>query len=233
MPPEERLREDGRSLRRLQTRRQLLDATRKIIARRGGIEAVPIEEIAEAAGVSTGSFHNHFTSKDELFGAAVIEAAWLHAARLEEWLAEVEDPAESVAAGTRLTVRMVREDPIWGAVAVRTGVYLDGLWAALRDLLEDDLRRGVESQRFQPRNIDTLLFVIAGAPSGVMMGTLGGELPEDADSVLAGQMLQLLGVPEREAREIARRPLPGEGRTRAAADAKGSRTTVKQGDQDE
>ncbi|MDH3214042.1 MAG: hypothetical protein OEM05_16305, partial [Myxococcales bacterium] len=83
------------------------------------------------------------------------------------------------------------------------------------------------------RNIDTLLFVIAGATSGVMLGTLGGELPEDADSVLAGQMLRLLGVPEREAREIARRPLPGAGRARAATDAKGSRTTVKQGDPDE
>ena len=162
MPPRDGPRADGRSLRRVQTRRRLLEATRKIIARRGGIEAVPIEEIAEEAGVSTGSFHNHFASKDALFDAAVIEAAWQHAARLEEWTADLDDAAESVATGTRLTVRMVREDPIWGAVAVRTRIYVDELWSALRDLLERDLRRGVESRRFQIRDIDTMLFVIAG-----------------------------------------------------------------------
>jgi AcrR family transcriptional regulator len=220
LSPRDEPRADGRSLRRVQTRRRLLQATRKIIARRGSIEAVPIEEIAEEAGVSTGSFHNHFASKDALFGAAVIEAAWQHAARLEEWTADFDDAAESVATGTRLTVRMVREDPIWGAVAVRTGVYLDELWSALRDLLEHDLRRGVESRRFLIRDIDTMLFVIAGATAGVMMGTLEGELTEDADSLLVEQILGLLGLPQSEAHEIAGRPLVDRGQPRAATDPK-------------
>jgi AcrR family transcriptional regulator len=220
LPPRDGPRADGRSLRRVQTRRRLLEATRKIIARRGGIEAVPIEEIAEEAGVSTGSFHNHFASKDALFDAAVIEAAWQHAARLEEWTADLDDAAESVATGTRLTVRMVREDPIWGAVAVRTRIYVDELWSALRDLLERDLRRGVESRRFQIRDIDTMLFVIAGATAGVMMATLDGELTEDADSLLVEQMLRLLGLPQSEAHEIAGRPLADPGQPRAATDPK-------------
>jgi AcrR family transcriptional regulator len=230
MPPRDRPRADGRSLRRVETRRRLLEATRKIIARRGAIEAVPIEEIAEEAGVSTGSFHNHFASKEALFDAAVKDAAWQHAARLAEWNLDLEDAAEAVASGTRRTVRMVREDPIWGAVAVRTGIYLDELWSALRDLLEHDLRRGAESRRFLIRDIDTMLVVIAGATAGVMMGTLEGELAEDADSQLAELMLRLLGLRAGEAREIAGRPLHDRRQPRAATEPKRLLTHRKQRD---
>ena len=83
MPLTDTSRADRRSLRRVQTRGRLVDAARRIIARRGSIEAVPIEEIAEEAAVATGSFYNHFASKDELFEAAVSEAAQQHAAQLE------------------------------------------------------------------------------------------------------------------------------------------------------
>jgi AcrR family transcriptional regulator len=185
-----------------------VDAARRIVARRGSIEAVPIEEIAEEAGVATGSFYNHFASKDELFEAAVSEAAEQHAARLEERIAGLDDVAEAIATGIRLTVRMVREDPIWGALAVRTGVYLGELWPALKDHLERDVRRGIESKRFRGRDVEITVGVIAGATSGVMLGTLEGVLAEDAESQLAELMLQLLGLPPGEAHEIAGRPLP-------------------------
>lgn len=190
-----------------------MGAARRIIARRGGIEGVPIEEIAREAAVATGSFYNHFASKDDLFEAAVSEASAQHAARIEERIAELDDVAEAVATGIRSTVRMVREDPIWGALAVRSGVYMGELWPALRDYLERDLRRGIESRRFRVQDVDTTLVVIAGATSGVMLGTLEGALPEDADRQLAFQMLQLLGVPPDEANEIARRPLLGARRS--------------------
>ncbi len=84
MSPNEIARVDRRSLRPVRTRARLVRAARRIIARRGSLEAVPIEEIAGRAGVATGSFYNHFASKAELFEASVAEAAREHAALLTE-----------------------------------------------------------------------------------------------------------------------------------------------------
>jgi hypothetical protein len=46
-----------------------------------------------------------------------------------------------------------------------------------------------------------------GSP-GSFAGLLPGSLPDDADCLVAEQLLQLLGLPREEAAEIARRPLP-------------------------
>ena len=218
MSPNEMARVDRRSLRPVRTRARLVRAARRIIARRGSLEAVPIEEIAGRANVATGSFYNHFASKTELFEASVAEAAREHAALLSELMAGIDDSAVGVATGARLTMRIVREDPIWGALAIRTGIYVDELWRALGADLEQAIRLGVESGRFVASDIPTTVAAIAGASFGVMKSTLEGRLPDDADSLLAEQILHVLGLPMEEAHEIAFAPLPEA--TRPAASAK-------------
>ena len=46
------------------------------------------------------------------------------------------------------------------------------------------------------------------ASQGTFSDLLPDSLPEDADSLVAEQLLRLLGLPREEAGEIARRPLP-------------------------
>jgi AcrR family transcriptional regulator len=211
MSPNEMARVDRRSLRPVRTRGRLVRAARRIIAQRGNLEAVPIEEIAGRANVATGSFYNHFASKAELFEAAVAEAAREHAALLTELMAGIDDSAVG-------TMRIVREDPIWGALAIRTGIYVDELWRALGADLEQAIRLGVESGRFVASDIPTTVAAIAGASFGVMKSTLEGRLPDDADSLLAEQILHVLGLSMEEAHAIAFAPLPEA--TRPAASAK-------------
>ena len=199
---------DLRSLRPLRTRNRLIAAARLIIAEHGGLESIPIEEIARQSGVATGSFYNHFASKQLLFEAAVAEAASEHAALLSGLLAGIEDSALSLATGARLTMRIVRDDPIWGALAVHTGIYVDELWRALGADLEQGVRRGTESGRFRVADLHTSVAAIAGASFGVMKSTLEGKLPDDADCLLAEQILHVLGLPTEEAHEIAFSPLP-------------------------
>jgi hypothetical protein len=69
-------------------------------------------------------------------------------------------------------------------------------------------------------NEATTLAVVTGAVFGAMharrtQGSPGSfpdllpnPLPDDADCLVAEQLLQLLGLPREEAAEIARRPLP-------------------------
>ena len=58
----------------------------------------------------------------------------------------------------------------------------------------------------------TTLAVVTGAVFGAMHArltqVLPDSLPDDADCLVAEQLLQLLGLPRDEAAEIARRPLP-------------------------
>ncbi len=55
-------REESREL----TSQRLVDAARRLIARRG-LDATSLEDIAEAAGYSRGAFYSNFKSKNDLF----------------------------------------------------------------------------------------------------------------------------------------------------------------------
>jgi AcrR family transcriptional regulator len=206
--------------RRLRTRARLIDAARRIIAERGAIDAVPIAEITDAADVAIGSFYNHFPSREALFEAVVSETLETHGRRLDALAEEIADVAEFCAAGVRLTMRRVVADPVWGRSMVRMGTYLPELGQILGRRLVRDLLRGIRSGRFAVANEVTALAVVTGAVFGAMHARLSqgspgsfadllpGPLPDDADCLVAQQLLQLLGLPREEAAEIARRPLP-------------------------
>jgi AcrR family transcriptional regulator len=211
---------DRGSRRRLRTRARLIDAARRIIAERGGIDAVPIAEITNAADVAIGSFYNHFPSRDALFEEVVSETLEAHGRRLDALASEIADIAEFCAAGIRLTMRMVEADPIWGGFMIRMGTYLPELGLILGRRLVDTLQRGIQSGRFTVADEATTLAVVTGAVFGAMHVRLSqvspgsfpdllpDSLPDDAESRVAEQLLQLLGLPREEAAEIARRPLP-------------------------
>jgi AcrR family transcriptional regulator len=216
---------DRGSRRRVQTRARLIDAARRIIAERGGIEAVPIAEITEAADVAIGSFYNHFPSRDALLEAVVSETLEAHGRKLDVLAAEITDVAEFCSAGIRLTIRMVETDPVWGGFMVQMGTYFPELGLILGRRLLQTLQRGVRSGRFTVADEATALAVVPGAMFGAMHARLSkmlpdllpDSLPNDLDSLVAEQLLQLLGLPREEAAEIARRPLPASSEERPPA----------------
>lgn len=193
--------------RRSRTRARLIDAARRIAATRG-IETTPISEITDEAGVGVGSFYNHFATKEELLEAAISETFEAHGAALDRIHLGKKDLAEILAQNIRLTVKMVDHDPIWGWFAVRTSVYAPQLHASLRGRLARDLRLGFDAGRFASYDERTTVAAFGGALLGVMRTKLEGKLPRDADRFLAEQLLRLLGLPPKEAAEIAGRRLP-------------------------
>src|SRR5688500_6649399 len=88
--------------RRAETRGALVRAARQILAETGDTSA-SIQAIAERADVGFGSFYNHFESKTELFEAAVQDALEEYGQTFDDRLREIDDPAELVAAGFRLS----------------------------------------------------------------------------------------------------------------------------------
>jgi AcrR family transcriptional regulator len=181
--------------RRLRTRARLIEAARRLVATKG-IEATPISEITDEAGVGVGSFYNHFETKEDLLEAVIADTFETHGAALDRIHAGKTDVAETFAQSIRLTVRLVDRDPIWGWFAVRTGMYVP------------QLRSSLGSRLARSYDAETTVAAIGGALLGVMRSKLTGDLPRDADRFLAEELLRLLGLPPDEAAEIAGRRLP-------------------------
>lgn len=195
--------------RRAETRGALVRAARQILAENGDTSA-SIQAIAERADVGFGSFYNHFESKTELFDAAVQDALEEFGQSSDEHLAGIDDPAELVATGFRLSARMADSRPELMQVLRRRGlghIHTDnGLTRrALRDI-----EVGVASGRFTAVDPTVALSALGGTLLSLV--ELRFARPDvdgdDAAVNLAEMVLRMLGVPPDDAHEVARRPLP-------------------------
>ncbi|MFF0163795.1 TetR/AcrR family transcriptional regulator [Streptomyces sp. NPDC005263] len=198
--------------RRAETRRALVRAARQILAESGDTSA-SIQAIAERADVGFGSFYNHFDSKGELFEAAVVDALEEFGQAFDERLAGIDDSAELLAAGFRLSARMADSHPELMQVLRRRGlghIHSDNGLArrALRDL-----QVGIASGRFT--TLDPLVALSALGGTLLSLVELRFARPEvDGDEAavnLAEMVLRMLGLSADDAHEVARRPLPGHG----------------------
>ena len=86
--------------RKARTRAALIEAAQALLAE--GRTNAPVNVITEAADLGTGSFYNHFETKEQLFEAAVTDALERHADYVEELTRGLDDPAEVFAQSYRL-----------------------------------------------------------------------------------------------------------------------------------
>ena len=192
--------------RRMWTRERLIEAARTVVARQG-IDDTTIADITNAADVGIGSFYNHFESKEHLIETLVAQAIETYGAALDRMVAPLSDPAEIFSICVRHTMRMADHDPVWAWFTVRAGFYVRELESGLGVRLLRDLGRGIESGRFTPGDVRSVLVVIGGAVVAAMQGRLLGVRDLPADPLIAEQLLRMLGVPADEAERIASLPL--------------------------
>jgi len=177
---------------------------------RAGQHHVPILEITKAADVGLGSFYNHFESREALFEIAVDEALDALGVRLDQLGASLQDPADVLAQGFRLTGRLFRTEPALMQVATSAG---PGMMEAQRGLVpytRRDLEAGIRAGRFSVTDLELALGIVVG--SALCLGEILRRQPDrDAASSadrMAAAVLRMLGVPANEADRIASAPLP-------------------------
>lgn len=195
--------------RRAETRQALVRAARQILAETGDTSA-SIQAIAERADVGFGSFYNHFESKAELFDAAVADALEEFGQVIDERVRGIDDPAELVAVGFRLTARMADSHQELLRILRDRGLAHIHSGQGLAPRALRDLEIGIASGRFTCAGATTALSAVGGTlMSLVALRLARPDLDGDeAASELAEMVLRMLGVPADDAHEITWRPLP-------------------------
>ncbi|MFF8193187.1 TetR/AcrR family transcriptional regulator [Streptomyces bobili] len=195
--------------RKARTRAALIAAGQGFLAEQGRTD-VSIQEITEAADVGFGSFYNHFTSKDELFDAAVALTLEEHGALLESVVGDLKDPAEIFAASVRLTARLQRTHTQIARILVRTGMPYLTSDSGLAPRAMRDLQAAADDGRLDIDDPHTAVAMVGGTLLGVLhlLETRPDLDAEHVSDQLATRLLRMFGMTCTEAQEIASRPLP-------------------------
>lgn len=194
--------------RRARTRAALIGAAQEFLA--ADRTNASVLEITQAADVGLGSFYNHFTTKEELFQAAIDQVLEAHGALMDKVTEGIDDPAEVFARAFRLTGRLHRRLPGASRVMLHHGPELILSDHGLGPRALRDIKAAKKAGRFTIG--DPALGLVAAGGAVLALGELLHEQPERdaavaADELTAG-LLRMFGLDAEEAREICRRPLP-------------------------
>lgn len=195
--------------RRAKTRGALIAAAQQLLAE-GRVE-VSIQEITDTAGVGFGSFYNHFSDKDQLWGVALAETLRVHGEFVAALTKDIEDPAEIFCVGMRLTGRLQREFPHLARVLVHTDpATLMADRGGLVTQAQNDIEAAIAAGRFDITDSDFAIHLTTGALQA-LVAMLDARPEIDADAVadeFAERILRSFGLSPEDAAELVSRPLP-------------------------
>ena len=192
--------------RREKTRLRLLESA-LVVFNEKGPEVAVIDDFIAAAGVSRGTFYNHFKTTNELVLA-------LATAMSDEVLQVVDplvllhdDPIERLAIGTRLYMQMAVRYPLWGTFITQVGTRIATRGQLIDIYLTRDLDLAYRSRRLTVESVrvarDILLGAIFYGIETMLTEPTRSSHPEQiVRSVLVG-----LGLPLAKAEAIAFMPL--------------------------
>lgn len=173
-----------------------------------GINGVAIEELIRVAGVSRGTFYNHFKTNEELFEAVSVAVCTELISVVNSRLIKYEDPAERVACGVRLCLEI-------GAKYQQIAIFISRGGAAtlrhnhlLTEYLPRDLENGIASGRFVDVTPQLAFDLVVGPVlAGFHTLSTSEKAKDDYIKNLSMSVLQSLGVKNEEARKISQMPI--------------------------
>jgi AcrR family transcriptional regulator len=198
--------------RKARTRQALIDAAVRLIAEGRGDRA-SIAEITEEADIGFGSFYNHFDSKEQLFLTASQEVLERWGQMIDRASADLTDPAELFAVGTRISGRLGWTHPDIAGFLTGAGLSVLDIPTGLAPRALRDIRAGQVSGRFTVPDAEIALSAVAGGLLGLLR--VCQQHPERVTETTVDQLaeaeLRLLGVPAPEAARLVALPLPDTG----------------------
>ena len=192
--------------RRLKTRAALLIAGVELLAQRP-IDAIPVNDIVDAAGVAKGSFFNHFTDKDAFAAAISAEIRTEIEAQVTMANSDVVDPARRIARAVCGFIQFARTDPTRARIMLR-GHDLTALADNPLNLgVRIDMAAGLDSGRLRAGSVKAGVTFVTGVCHTLLVTILLSPMTLEETRVMAADLLVLaltgLGVDQTEAAAIA------------------------------
>ncbi|MEY8877588.1 MAG: TetR/AcrR family transcriptional regulator [Leptothrix sp. (in: b-proteobacteria)] len=193
--------------RRERTRLRLLESALTVFTETGPDQAV-IEDFILAAGVSRGTFYNHFRSPLDLLLALAGGMSDEVLAAVDPFVLNLIDPVERFCTGARLYMRVALQYPLWGSFITRVGTRI----ATRSQLIDRYLCRDLGAAMAQGRIRIDHVSVGRDLVMGVVFYGVETLLTEPTQACHPEQLMCCvligLGVDADEARRLAFAPLP-------------------------
>jgi AcrR family transcriptional regulator len=183
------------------TEGRIIEAALRVFAERGP-DAPVIDDFVQAAGISRGTFYNHFDSVDELLHAT---SAWItrHVLeRIAQAMDGIESPTVRLGVGLRLFFAHARRDPVWSRFVARVW-KLGGIELPVRDL-EAGLRLG----HFRAPGRDAARDLLFGGVREALQRIGEGQAPPSFGDEMAELCLQALRADPRRIAAALAQALP-------------------------
>ena len=182
------------------TRERLLDAARRVFAS-GGFHGASVEEIASAAGFSTGALYSNFDGKQDLFLALMEREISEHAREISEAVAKRASVAERARGGARRWMTMIEREPellllfmefwAYGVRDAQVRPKVAERFAQMRHVLTTLIVEGVREFDLElALPAEQLAIAIDALADGIARQKLAD--PEAVPDELMGQVLSLL-----------------------------------------
>jgi AcrR family transcriptional regulator len=175
------------------TETRILEAALGVFADMGP-DAPKIDDFIQAAGISRGTFYNHFESVEELLAATSVWTTRELIETVETALERVEGPALRVSVGLRVFFAVAQTDPVWCRFIARVW-KVGGAELPARDL-EEGLRLGI----FRAPSAMAARDLLFGAVRQALLRIGSERTPPGYGAQMTELCLQALGT---DARRIA------------------------------
>lgn len=192
---------------RERTQSQLLHAAVHVICERG-LQGATMQQVAQAAGVTTATLYNHFGTKEALVERLAATLAETLCRAINDSYAHVADGAQRMAIGQRRYVTLAAEAPAWTLLLLDVMAASPAVQAVIAQYPLADLRMGLRQKKFKVPSEAIALDAIHGVCTQAMRRVAAGLAPPKHDVACAALVLRALGVGAEEALEVAARPLP-------------------------
>ena len=196
--------------RREKTRMRLIDSALEVVVAKGPDDAV-IEDFIAAAGVSRGTFYNHFKTTNELMLTLATAMSDEVLQTIDPLVLSNPEPMHRFTTGARLYMQMALRYPLWGTFITRVGTRI----AARGQLIDRNLTRDLTDARKDRRIHMDSVRVARDIVLGSIFYGIETMLTEPTHDLHPEHMMRCVligfGLDPAEAEAIAFMPLPTPG----------------------
>ncbi|WP_371227048.1 TetR/AcrR family transcriptional regulator [Pseudomonas sp. QE6] len=192
---------------RERTRRGLIDAALRLVARKE-VGEIALLEVATEAEVSNGTIYNYFRTREEVLEAAGIAMADEFSDAIYALSSDVRSGAQRLSIGVRMFILRSADDHQWASALLRIFHFDQAIRSRLAAHVLEDLQEGLREGAFSYDDEGIALDLVVSCTTGAMRSVVEGRAVADHDMRVAEMILKALGTTPARARKIASLPLP-------------------------